>query len=461
MKNTDAQTLQDTINQVETNLHLQTLSNKNITLLGGSITDKLDENNITQASVAVIKNGEINWSKSYGDADQNTLFQCASIGKAIAAIAALQLVEKNYISLDEPVNNKLKRYKIEDNENTLKQQVTLRHLLSHTAGLTDGYGFLGYEPEEQIPTLIQILNNEKPAKGKKSLAIKTIPGTVEKYSGAGYVIIQLLIEDLTGLSFDKYVEQNIFIPANMKNTTYSDTPDISLNLKVAEGRNKSGSLKGKKYNVYPEKAAAGPWTTARDLALLIIELQKAYEGTSDTLLSKQTAETMLSKQINHKGLGVNLKGFENIEAFWHAGQNLGYTALMYGTLQSKSGAVVMLNSDNGDRLMQAFITSVSCVYNWPVMRSYRIQEVSKAERSAMLGSYVFENERLYIKEKNGQLYASKTKKGKGYLFYRIGENHYTFQKAQDYYKVSFADNFSKMSFSEGIQNSVILKKEEN
>ncbi|NQZ74738.1 MAG: beta-lactamase family protein [Ekhidna sp.] len=452
--------------QVEGNLHLQTLSDREVSTMSKDINEQMKAYNIPGASVAVINNGKIDWVESYGviangtteEVDESTLFQCASIGKLITSIAALQLVEQGYIGLDDPVNNKLKRWKIKDNELTEKQPVSLRHLLSHSSGLQDSYGFLGYAPDEEAPSILQVLNNEKPSKGKRSLEIKTVPGTVEKYSGAGYVIIQLLIEDLTDETFEAYVSENILAPIGMNNTYYDDNPEA----KLAHGHKAKGvPLKEKKYHIYPEKAAAGPWTTAHDLALLIIEIQRAMKGESTLSIKASDVQEMMSPQINNKGLGVNLKGFGGTQAFWHAGQNLGYTGLLYGTLENDSGAVILLNTDAGERFMQEFISSVANTYQWPVMRSYKILDVNKEDQKNMLGTYYssVKDSRLYIKEKKGQLYLSKSEKRKGYRLYRVGDNHFTFKNAQDYYKVWFESNFTTLNFLEGLGKTVSLQKE--
>jgi len=464
------QTLEERIDAVESNLHLQTITSADVMTLGHSIQAQLASHKIPGASVAVIEDGEIAWTKTYGTIKanssdkitENTLFQCASIGKVITAIALLQLVDKGLIELGEPVNNKLTKWKIADNEQTQNTPVTLRHLLSHSAGLTDGYGFMGYESDDELPTVLQILNNEAPSQDRKSLEIKTIPGTKELYSGAGYLIIQLLIEELTQQRFDQYIAKNIFEPLKMSHSTYAYQPDKLLSLNVAHGHVKGGTpIKGRAYNFYPEKGAAGPWTTAKDLGLFALAIINAYHGSKELQLNQETIREMLQPQINHKGLGVNLKGFEATEAFWHAGQNLGYTALFYGTLQSKSGAIVLLNGDYGERFMQEFVTSVATIHNWPVMKSYQINLIPDHHKKQMSGVYLFseKDKKVYIREKKGSLFMSQSKKGKGYELLKIGDNHYTFQGAQDYYKISFEDDFKTINYFEGPNQHAVGTKD--
>jgi CubicO group peptidase (beta-lactamase class C family) len=368
-----SQSLESRIEQVENGFIFPSITPTDQKMNRQNILVQLEKYKIHGASIAVVHKGKIDWVKPYGFADKNhtqptttqTLFQSASIGKIITSLVALRLVQEGKLNLDKNINAQLKRWKLKENDLTKKHPVTLRHLLSHTAGLTDDYGFLGYEPKSDIPTLLQLLNNESPAKTKKPWIVKTTPGEVERYSGGGYLILQLAIEDASGLSFEKCVQQYVFDPLRMKNTTYDHQPDQNLGKLVASGHRSNGKpLKKKSYHVYPEKAAAGPWTTAEDLAKLIIGIQQ------NSVLNSTLTQEMMTPFINHKGLGVNLKGVGKPHAFWHAGQNLGYTGLLYGSLRTGNGAVILLNSDGGERLMQEFISSVALTYNWNVMKSY-------------------------------------------------------------------------------------------
>ena len=436
-----------------------------------NILQRLKEEKIHGASVAVIHNGKIHWAKGYGVRElgspepvtTNTLFQCASIGKMITAIAAMQLVEKGLISLDENINEKLVRWKIKENNLTKAQPVTLRHLLSHSAGLTDEYGFLGYGPKDEIPTPLQILNGASPTKNKKSLEVKVQPGTVERYSGGGYLIVQLLIEDLTDISFAEYVEQNIFTPLGMQSATYHNRPDLEQGKVIAAGHLYNGkALKKKKYHIYPEKAAAGFWTTAEDLARFVLGVQAATKGESGAVLTQESIQEVLTPQINRKGLGVNLRGIEAPKAFWHAGQNLGYTGLVYGLIEEGEGAVILLNSDGGEKLMQEFVSSVALTYNWPVMKSVKSLPISKELSNRLAG--------LYRNDETKQEFSIKVMDGvpkvvvggskQAFQLIRVNDSEYTFESAQDYYRLSF--NFEaqtpRLIYRESIGKALTLEK---
>jgi hypothetical protein len=149
-------------------------------------------------SVAVIDNFEIAWAKGYGVTElgtsnpvtTHTLFQSGSVSKPVAAAGALFLVQQGKLVLDEDVNHKLITWHVPENEFTQKQKVTLRRILSHTAGLTV-HGFPGYDIDEPVPTVVQVLNGEPPA-NTEPVRVDTVPGTKWRYSGGGTVIAQQL-----------------------------------------------------------------------------------------------------------------------------------------------------------------------------------------------------------------------------------------------------------------------------
>lgn len=436
------------VTDVENGLTMQTIVPNGAMASKGHILNKMEQYKIPGISAAVIHNGNIRWSRSYGIADlktkdsvtNETLFQLASIGKVITALAALYLVKQGQLTLDENVNDKLKRWKIPENELTVKNKVTVRHLLSHSSGLADDYGFQGYAPDEKIPDLLQIINCQRPANTKKQLTIKTKPGHKERYSGGGYLILQLLIEDVTGSDFSEFVSKRIFEPLEMTNTTYDYRPDVTLGARIASGHKGSGGpLRNKRYHIYPERGAAGPWSTASDIAKLIIELQKEYHNESELILNKTLISEMFSPQINNKGLGVNLKGVDKPDAFWHAGQNLGYTGLFYGLINQRDGAVILLNSDGGTKLMQEFITSVAHAYDWPVMKSAQSLPVSDELQLKLIGNYhdPATNKVLIVESIKNRLKLKTLDSKTTYDLFRIDDNIYTFKDAQDYYRISF------------------------
>ena len=155
-------------------------------------------------SIAVIEDFEIAWTRGYGHArikenvkvGPTTLFQAASISKPVAAMAVLHAVEKGRFGLDDPINDLLASWQLPENELTAKRAVTPRMLLSHTAGTTV-HGFLGYLPGAPIPTLAEVLSGSGRA-NSMPVVVETEPLTQWKYSGGGYTLMQLAMEDVSG-----------------------------------------------------------------------------------------------------------------------------------------------------------------------------------------------------------------------------------------------------------------------
>ncbi|WP_118972914.1 serine hydrolase domain-containing protein [Taibaiella koreensis] len=236
--------------KTEQSLHSEALPAEGTILPAFTIHQRMLAQKVNGLSIAVIDQGRLAWAKGYGVADASapgiavdtaTLFQCASIGKVVTALAALHLVKTGALSLDQPVNRSLTGWKIPTSGGK-EEKVTLRHLLSHTAGLDDEYGFEGYTPHSMLPDMGQMLDSKTPANTKKKLIVKHEPGTEEKYSGGGFLIVQKLIEDASGQSFPRYVDSLIFKPLKMQHSTYSYYPDEDLHQAIARGHDEEGKV---------------------------------------------------------------------------------------------------------------------------------------------------------------------------------------------------------------------------
>ena len=177
-------------------------------------------------SIAVIDNFQIAWAKGYGvtavgsttPVSPDTLFQTGSISKPVAAMGTMHLVQEGKLSLDEDVNKKLLNWKVPENEFTREQKVTLRRLMSHSAGTTV-HGFPGYPVGGPIPTLVQVLNGEPPA-NTKPIVVDIVPGTQWRYSGGGVTIEQQLVLDVTGKPFPQFMRETVLDKIGMDHSTY-------------------------------------------------------------------------------------------------------------------------------------------------------------------------------------------------------------------------------------------------
>jgi len=319
-------------------------------------------------SIAVFDRGELVWAKAYGvkqaggDAPVtlDTRFQAASISKPVTALAALHHAEAHKWSLDEDVNTRLVSWKVPENDLTREQKVTLRRLLSHTAGLTV-HGFRGYAAGEPVPTLKQILDGEKPA-NSSPIRVDILPGSKFRYSGGGFTVVQQLLEDQLHQPFARVMQETVLTPLGMKDSTFEQPLPAAIAQRAATGTRDGGaSVKGG-VHVYPEQAAAGLWTTPSDLARLALEVSKAAQGKSRRLLSRAMAKQLLTRQPPGTfGLGFGLPGGTR---FAHGGANEGFRATLLADSATGSGVVVMTNSDNGSLVFDRILASVAAAYDW-------------------------------------------------------------------------------------------------
>lgn len=331
------------------------------------LRDRMEFYNVIGLSIAVIDNGKIDWARGYGvqkvgsdrTVDAQTLFQAASISKPVTATAVMKLVEEGKLNLDEDVNRKLVSWQIHQNKLTQEKSVTLRNLLSHTSGMAV-HGFEGYSSDDSLPTLLEILEGEKPTNSDE-IKVSNEINQEFKYSGGGYVIIQQLLEDVTGKPFDRLIQETVLKPVDMTNSTFKQPLSQDRTSSAAVAHNTKGKPVDGDWHIYPEQAAAGLWTTPSDLAKFAIAIQRSIEGKPDSILSQNIAEEMLSPQVGGWGLGFELP---EGQGFAHSGANEGYQCVMIAERNIGKGAVIMTNSDNGIALALEILASIKQEYSW-------------------------------------------------------------------------------------------------
>ncbi|MGM9985682.1 MAG: serine hydrolase domain-containing protein, partial [Bacillaceae bacterium] len=187
-----------------------------------------------------------------------------------------------------------------------------------------------------------------------------------QYSDTGFCIIQLLIEDVTGKPFEEVVNEHIFQPLHMENSTFELPTSETAKKNFACGHNKVGELVNEKYVIYPYSAAAGLWTTPSDLALLVIELMNAIKGKSKLEVSSSKAIKLIHPQgcKEWTGLGVfldkNDKGIEISSLGW----GVGYQCMMVASPYLETGLVIMTNTDLGVHQLEGIIGEIYNAYSF-------------------------------------------------------------------------------------------------
>ena len=334
------------------------------------IVSAIEKHHVPGLSLAVIEQGAIAKAAGYGFADKEkkapvttaTLFQAGSISKSVAALGVLHLVEVGRLNLDADVNTYLTAWKVPENDFTKREKVTLRRILSHSAGLTV-HGFPGYAPSVPRPTLIQVLDGASPA-NTAPIRVDMVPGTKFRYSGGGYTVMQQMLVEITTKSFPEYMQQTVLAPLGMEASTFEQPlPETMVSL-AAKAYYKDAPVEGG-WHIYPEMAAAGLWTTASDLARFAIGIQQSLGGKTNPVISRKMTKQMLTVQSEYDGLGVFLQGEGDRLRFMHAGRDEGFDAEMIGYAQTGQGAVVMINANNDSGCLRRVMEAVAHEYQWP------------------------------------------------------------------------------------------------
>lgn len=360
-----------------------------------SIAERMAFHKVPGISIAVVRNGEVHWAKGYGLANTtdstevsvNTMFQAGSISKPIAGLAALKLFEENKVDLDTDVNMYLKDWRVEENEFTHENKVTLRRLLTHTAGMTV-HGFPGYQQTDTFPTISEVLDGNG---NTPRIFVDTPPDSIWRYSGGGYTVMEKVVEDISGQPLEKYMKTNILEPLEMNNSTYEQPLPVKYHGKASAAYDSQGRIIEGLWHNYPEQAAAGLWTTPTDLARYCIAIQEIAGGKTESILSQNTINKMLTKHKNDWGLGPALASSGDSLRFQHGGKNAGFTNNMIGFAHTGDAVIIMTNADNGGALIGEILRSVSNYYHWG-FASQRIIELAAPGTyniEKFLGKYLY------------------------------------------------------------------------
>jgi CubicO group peptidase (beta-lactamase class C family) len=332
----------------------------------------------------------------------DTLFQAASLSKPVSALGALLLVQQQRLELDADVRQWLRSWKPEES-------ITLRQLLSHTAGLTVS-GFSGYAPGAPLPTTLQILRGERPS-NSDAVRIAEPAGTQVRYSGGGYVVVQQLVIDVTQLPFEEHMRRAVLSPLGMTRSFFEQPLSADHARAAASGYRRDGSKVQGNWMVHPELAPAGLWTTPSDVARLMIELQDALAGRPTRTLQPKWAREMLTGRVDNAGLGLFLTGPNgSSRRFTHSGRNAGFDALLVGYKNGRQGVVVMINRNNNGKFIDEVIESVAREYGWPDYLGETTQLEYETVPAAIQASYAGEYEAadkpsLTIFFEDGKLFA--------------------------------------------------------
>ena len=388
------------------------------------LADRLKELNVPGVSVAVLHNGKIEWARGYGVASvggpavtADTMFQAGSISKPVAALAALRLVEQGKLSLDTDINTELKSWKLPSDPVQSGKPVTLRELLTHTGGTTV-HGFPGYASTVTVPTLVQVLNGEKPA-NTPAIRSEAAPMARWNYSGGGFTIMQQAVIDVSGEPFAKLLHDTVLAPIGMTHSTYEQPLGKEFAAYAATPYRGDGKPVDGGAHTYPELAAAGLWTTPTDILIYAMEVKNSLDGKANHVLSVDMTKQMLTAGMGGWGLGIQIGGAADNPYFTHGGVNEGFINNFVAYEKNGEGAAVMTNSDNGGVIGDEILHSIAAEYGWPDWHpTVRATVPVDAKTLAQYpGTYALApNFDLVVTVENGQLMTQATGQGKIALF---------------------------------------------
>ncbi len=281
------------------------------------------------------------YTPSIDPVDRDTRFPLASLSKWFTAYAVLQLVQAGRLDLDAPIATYLTQWQLPAGPFDA-QQVTLRRLLSHTAGLTDGLGFGDYLPSESLPSLPETLRHPRASAATPAvIAVGRSPGSGFQYSGGGYLMLQAVLEDVTGMPFATWMQDSVFRPIGMPRASYAYLGSL---VQVSRSFDARGAL-APTYR-YAAAGATGLSASAGDL-IAFAQAQVQDKRGAGTLIQRATLDRM--RQPHGRQLGL---------AIWGLGVALyaptASGAFVYGHDGSNAPAIntsMRINPDNGDAVI--------------------------------------------------------------------------------------------------------------
>ena len=361
------------------------------------LSDRMAELHVPGVSIAVIHGGKLEWARGFGVVAEggapvtpDTLFQAASISKPISALAALRLAEAGKLDLDADVNSYLKSWKVPASKFTDDKKVTVRELLSHTAGMTV-HGFPGYAGDAPLPTLRQMLDGEPPA-NTPAIRVDMPPASEWRYSGGGYLVLRQLLQDLTGKPFQDLMQETVLKPMGMSHSSYEQPLPPDKLAKAAMPYHEDGSPFPGGPLLYTELAPDGLWTTPTDLARYVIETQQSLAGRSNLVLSQEMTRQMLTEVSRNWGLGPSLGGSAEHRFFGHGGSNQGYKC-EFDAYNDGDGVVIMTNGDAGYDLVIDIRRTIARDYGWPDFQpaTHELGKISAVDFKRVAGTYRLDN----------------------------------------------------------------------
>ena len=323
--------------------------------LDQKIPQLLNDFIVPGTAIAIIENGEIILQKGYGYSNidkgtkvtNTTGFNIGSISKTIAAWGVMKLVQEGKIDLDAPAEKYLTRWHLPESEFD-SEKVTIRRLLSHTAGLSL-HGYPGWTPKDELPTIEESLDGKNNGPGRVEIIME--PGTKWKYSGGGFSMLQLIIEEVTGEKFEDYLQAHILNPLGMTSSSY--TIDENILKSSSQEHNNFGEVID--FELFTAQAAAGLHTNINDFTKFALASLYANENNNQQVLSTSYLKQMMEPapaSDGRYGLGYQVETINgtSMTLAGHGGANSGWHAFLRVNPATNDGIIMITNGGAGHNI---------------------------------------------------------------------------------------------------------------
>ncbi len=325
----------------------------------------MSDTGVSAVSVAIVDNYRLVDQWSAGQLARNdarpvrssTPFQAGDISQLVTTMGVISWLQRYGGSLDIAVVQGLSAWPLDDGSRFNAQGITLRHLLTHSAGVTPTrYG--GYAFGDRLPTQTQIINGSGFARDNPVTQVAA-PGTECFRSAAGFELLGHWLEAQTATHITLWFNRMVFAPLNIPaRYRLIGLPPPAYGHDLA-GRPMDGG-----YLRMGNTASGGLWASATDLAGLMLELMAAERGLGRVITERSMAMAMLTPGPCGRGLGIDVQQSGPETVFSLDGSTPGYRARILGNSQQGSGVVVMTNSDRGHLLIDRVMTAVRQDYGW-------------------------------------------------------------------------------------------------
>lgn len=357
--------------------------------LESSVPAWMDRYGIPGASVALILDGRTAWAGAFGYADPrvdrtmelDAVYRVESLSKPVTAWGIMRLVDDGLVELDDPVEDHLSEVRLPSSGFDTRQ-VTIRRLLSGTAGLPLGTLGMEYAPGEPMPSLEEVLRQEA--------RLVAPPGSGFAYSNPGFNLLELLVQDVTGRDFGAYMEERILRPLGMVDAGYGWNASLASRIPVGH------DLAGRTVEpyTYPERGAGGLLATVEDMARFMAAGMPGSSGGGGGVLEPASVRQLHTVEATGLGIfgfvadGYGLGHFVEelpggVPAIFHGGQGHGWMTHMHGFPDSGDGIVILTNSQRSWPFMARLLGDWTRWRNLPRVGMTRITPVTR-----LLGAFI-------------------------------------------------------------------------